>query len=174
MTTTEDQEQPLPGMKSAGRKATRNLPATIPRAPVATTPQGQNAGEIIATWVQWYQDGTGVPIPQTIIGRMAKQVHGLVKTGYTTDQIKFALAIWTVQKQENHLLSPAQLDSICWQFALDTSARAQRWKAAAKAQIAEFSAQAGVRNQAAPTPTKREQRKERNLTALQNWSKSHE
>lgn len=97
---------------------------------VATTATGQNASDIIGQWVGLCQGKTdGVPVPSTIIKRMAKQVRLLITAGYTTNQIKMGLTVWTVRWFENPMLSPTTLEQLTWRVSIDTSKAGRAFQA---------------------------------------------
>lgn len=99
-------------------------------AEVAKTPTGQNAGDIIGQWVGLCKERTdGVPVPSTIVKRMARQVMLLIKAGYSTNQIKLGLTVWTVRWFENSMLSPTTLEQLTWRVSIDASRAGREFQA---------------------------------------------
>mgnify|MGYP001580481811 CR=1 FL=1 len=128
--------------------STEIVPAGKPRgraaksAPAAKTPSGDTADKILGDWITFVQDGTGIPIPPIIVGRIAKQIKGLIQAGFTTPQIKYGLAAWIDEKMNTPLLSPQALDDLTWKFATDTSAQARAWRERVKARTSALASSA--------------------------------
>ena len=132
-----------------------------------TTPQGHNAGDLIREWVTWYsQLDNNVPIPRTIIARLAKQVRGLIISGYPTVDIKYGLAIWTVRHADDPRLSPTQLDNITWEWASKTRGNMAAWRREVQQQIASFS---GGTVSAQEAPRTRADRQRATDDAIGRW-----
>lgn len=115
---------------------------TVRSAPAAQTPSGDTADKILGDWITFVQDGTGIPIPPTVVGRIAKQIKGLIQAGFTTAQIKYGLAAWIDEKMSTPLLSPQALDDLTWKFATDTSAQARAWREKVKARTSALASNA--------------------------------
>lgn len=104
---------------------------------VPRTATGESAQDLLGSWITWVQDGTGVPLPPQTINRISKQIKGLIIAQYSASHIKHGLAIWTLQKMENPLLSPQALDDLTWKYATDTSHQASTWRRKVKSRIQE-------------------------------------
>lgn len=156
-------ELPAPATKTPGKSVTKREPKEA--SPL--TPQGQNAGDILKQWIDWYtRCNNGVPIPQTIIARIGKQIRGLIVSGYTTDDIKYGLAIWTVRQSVDPRLSPTNLDGITWEWASKTRGNVTAWREATIRQIGEFSNGAVS---ATERPRTREERHHANSDTIDQW-----
>lgn len=162
-----DEEMTLPGMSSTApispSREIEKREKARQKAPSPTTPSGENAGDILGAWRTWYQNGSGVPVPNAIAARLGKQVKSLIVTGYKTDEIKHGLAIWTVEQMDNPTLSPTLLDNFVWRHAQDTRAGAREWREAVRQRVAEFSSIANKGR------SKTAARRGRVLRALEDW-----
>lgn len=156
-----------PGRTLAKRQERKVVKAA---ASVPRTTTGESAADIIAAWVGWHHRGSGVPVPQSVIDRIGKQVKSLITTGYTTDEIKHGLSIWTVVQMDNDMLSPTMLDRFVWRFARDTRSGAAAWRDTVRKQVAAFS-QGGYGGVSGPA-SKAETRRARSLQAIQEWTES--
>lgn len=111
-----------------GTEVVQAAPAKAPtrkrRSPteVPLTPSGESAQAIIAEWIAFLQSSTGVPVPQEIIKRMGKQVKELIVSGYTTNQIKNGLTVWTTRWMDRAELPPERLATITWHVCTATAA----------------------------------------------------
>lgn len=131
-----------------------------------TTPEGDNAGNIIAAWIDWYTECDGVPIPKATISRMSKHVLELIQSGYNSADIKYGLAIWTIRKIEDPMLSPQQVDSFTWDWASSTrGGRRNGWRERTIEQVRSFGGNAGNAGK-----TTRQQRQESNLGKIAAWA----
>lgn len=162
----------LPGAPEApGRTLARREEREAIKAAVSVprTESGESAQDILAAWVGWYEQGSGVPVPQSVIVRIGKQVKSLISTGYTTDEIKHGLSIWTVAQMDNDMLSPTMLDRFVWRFARDTRAGAAAWRDAVRQQVATFS-QGGYGG--ASGMSRADQRRSRSLQSIREFTES--
>lgn len=134
---------------------------------VPKTPDNDSASDIIGAWVDWYQGRTGVPIPQNIIARLAKQVKSLIMSGYRTNQIKFGLGVWAIEQFDKPQLPPQALDTYVWKFARDTSPQARDMQAKMKAEVHAFHRGNGT---APPmSMTKKQSREHHTAANLDQW-----
>lgn len=131
--------------------------------PVPTTPAGDNAADIVGAWANWYQTVADVPLPQSLIARMGKQVKTLIVTGYTTDEIKYGLAAWSVRQLDFPQLSPTALDAEVFSYARDTRAGAEKFRADLRQALEQLS------NGTFRTGNKKEDRERRTLRAIEDW-----
>ena len=138
-----------------------------PKQAVVRTPTGESAQDVVAGWIDWYQGGSGVPVPPRIIARIAKEVRSLILGGFQVNEIKFGLAFWTVEKMNNPMLSPTHLESYVWQIAHNTRPQAQEWKAHMNARVAEFNK--GAYRIGGAAPSKAETRRLQNDQALKEY-----
>lgn len=138
------------------------------KAPILspTTPEGDNAGAIIKAWIDWYTECDGVPIPQATISRMGKHVQALIQSGYTSADIKFGLAIWTMKKLEDPPLSPARVDDYVWEWASSTRGKGRAWRSLVMEQIKAF----GSTSAASTRPKSRQERQDENLAGMVAWA----
>lgn len=170
---TEPEEHTLIPMKGApeppSRTMTRREKERLARAAalVPHTPTGESAGDIIAAWVMWQKAGTGVPLPESVISRIGKQVKSLIATGYTTEEIKHGLSFWTISQLDNDMLSPIALDRFVWKWARDTRAGAREWCQTMRQQVIAYSTGAGV---TPPGQSKADQRRQNSLRAIEEFT----
>lgn len=132
----------------------------------ATTPSGENSGDIIAAWIAACQERTGVPVPQSVIKRLSRQVKSLVHSGYQTNHIKNGLLIWTVRWMDNPLTSPEQLDRLTWKLVMDQSPEGRRFQAELKEAVYRFNGQSSALPGGA---TKKQQRDIDNTQGKLGW-----
>lgn len=138
-----------------------------PRAEVATTPTGENAQEIIGAWINKMTESTGgIPVPDNIIKRLAKQVKSLISSGYHTNQIKNGLTIWTVRWMDNPMVAPEHLERLTWKLVMDTSPEGRRFQGELKSAVARF---AGESTAITGGLSRQEQRSVENAQGKQNW-----
>lgn len=152
--------EPVPAKPPAPKRKKRR-----PSTEIARTPTGENAADIIAAWVDWYREGSGTAVPPTLIARMSKSVRGLIVSGYSTDQIKYGLAFWVIEEQNNPRISPDYLERLVWRYARDTSTRHTQWIEQMKQAVGAFTASRGVAGTISTAPTAREAEIERGLAA---------
>lgn len=126
--STEDQaveKAPAPTEKK-NRSASKRRGGVIP-----VTPQGDNAKDLVGAWIAWYQNYINpAPIPTSIIGRLGKQVKGLIVSGYMSNDVKNGLAMWTYKMMNNPSLSPNALDGMTWAYARGRSGEDKRQREA--------------------------------------------
>lgn len=126
MRTEHTNEQPL--FEIAGAQSAETRPAPRDEEKVPATPEGDNSAEIIRDWVNFFQQNTEVPIPGTIIKRLARQIKGLIKSGYHTVQIKKGLTVWTFRWFTNADYSPNQLDTLTWAASVADTPSGQQFR----------------------------------------------
>lgn len=115
-----------------------------PKGVVPRTPEDDSAQDIMAAWIDWYQERTGTPIPSSVIARLAKQVKELIIAGYHSNDIKYGLAAWAVDQYDNPSLSPQILDRIVWGFARAKSPAARAAMEQMKADVRNFQRGTGI------------------------------
>lgn len=102
------------------------------------TPSGEHSGDLVQTWLRWHERGTGEHLEQNLVARIREQVKTLIVTGFTTEELKWGLAAWTLQRMDNPRLPPTALDRLLYAYARDTRAGSARWRTTLRAQVAEF------------------------------------
>lgn len=109
--------------KGAKRDTPRKSTAVAKKAAkeVARTEDGHSAADIIGQWVDICKKRTGVPVPHGTLGRVGKQVKQLITSGYSTNQIKVGLSVWTARWFNNPLIAPEQLESLTWKASMDAT-----------------------------------------------------
>lgn len=100
MTVGTEHEVALFDMKES-KVAAKSPRTRRTKSEVATTATGENAQDIMSTWIDICQKRTGVPVPDGVIKRLARQVKSLIVSGYQTNHIKNGLTIWTVRWMDN-------------------------------------------------------------------------
>lgn len=133
---------------------------------VARTSTGESAQDITGAWVTWYESGAGVPLPKQIVSRMAAEVKSCIQSGYTTNEIKLALAYWIAQQMHQEQLSPKVLSTYAWRIARDTRAGAGERSRRMQAEIKAFCDAAGVSSGG----SKSQQRRSTTLAAAERWA----
>lgn len=151
--------RPEPPSRAKGGKVPEKVPET---------PSGENAGIILGQWVKWYQDRVGVPLPASLIARIGKQVKVLISTGYTTDEIKFGLAAWTLRQWDNPALPPNELDMLTFNYARDTRPGAAEFRRTLQASLLQVS------NGTYRTGNRKADRETSSLTAISNYRRKGE
>lgn len=140
------------------RKAVSEAPAT---------PSGETAQHIISEWIAFCQNGSGVPVPATIIGRMGKQVKQLIVSGYTTNQIKSGLTVWTTRWMDNPSLSPTQLETLTWHLCMSASREGARFQSELKRAVATLGGNTAAVT--GPPSTAQERRDMENAQGQSGW-----
>lgn len=160
--TMTKQEVEVAEPKPRGRKR--------PSAEVMTS-DGMNAQQIIAAWIDKLTESTGgVPIPSNVVKRLAKQVKSLIASGYTTNQIKNGLTIWTVRWMDNPLLSPESLDRLTWKLVMDSSPDGRRFQDELKSAVSRFAGHSTAVNGGM---SRQQQRTIENNQAKMSWRERH-
>lgn len=137
------------------------------RAEVATTPTGENAQEIIGAWIDKMTQSTGgIPVPDNIVKRLAKQVKSLISSGYQTNQIKNGLTIWTVRWMDNPMVAPEHLERLTWKLVMDTSPEGRQFQDELKSAVRRF---AGETTAITSGMSRQEQRSIENAQSKQTW-----
>lgn len=131
--------------------------------PVPVTSTGEHAGDIVGAWVAWYSQTCDVPVPGSIVSRMGKQVKTLIVTGFTTDEIKFGLAAWTLKQLDFPGLSPTALDMLVFSYARDTRAGAAEFREKLRRGLAQLS------NDTFRTGDTKDDRETSTLRAINNY-----
>lgn len=149
--------------KAAKSKAV--APAKKKVSLVARTPDGDDASTIIAAWIDWYTASDGVPIPKATISRMSKHVKDLITSGYTSTDIKYGLALWTIARVDNPMLSPSYVDNYTWDWASSTRGNRKQWRAQVVQQVRSMSGNAPSRPRAS-----RQDRHDNNMSAIADWT----
>lgn len=134
------------------------------------TPDGTNAQQIIAAWVNVMTRKTGTRVPPSVTKRLARQVKSLISTGYETNQIKNGLTIWTVRWMEAPLLSPETLERLTWKLVMDTSPEGRQFQAELKTAVVRF---AGHSTAVTGGTSRQEQRNIANTQGKQDWRARH-
>ena len=88
----------------------------------------QHAAKIIFAWTEWLGRTGGARPSGADVLDLTRRATGLLVAQYQPSQIKFALAIWALQRASNPLLGPERLDDIAWRYTSDTSRRGRRWR----------------------------------------------
>ena len=150
--------------KSRSTQSRRRAEASVP---VPCTPEGKNAGDLIGAWIDWYQGITDVPIPHQVTSRLSRHVKELIVSGYTANDIKFGLAIWTVNAMDNPRLPPNALTQYTWHWATKTRGNGNRFREEVSARIAELS---GGTVTASDSSRGRSQRVQATANAFDEWA----
>lgn len=170
--STEDQatEKAVATERKSPRTAAKRRGGTVP-----VTPQGDNAKDLVGAWITWYQKCINpAPIPTSIIGRLGRQVKGLIVSGYMSNDIKHGLALWTFKMMNNPSLSPNTLDSLTWAYARGRSGEDKRQREALRQWLRSLN-NPGVDNALAETRTGRGARdkfdkREATRQSLSDWA----
>ena len=157
----EIEGMPVPAPPETGAEVVvakkRRAPTEVPR-----TPSGESASDIIGKWLDWQDRQHGVPVPQTVIARIGKEIRNLIVSGYTSDQIAYGVAAWTAMWANNPRTSPTEVTTVTWAEA--TRRANGRWVAEMRDRGREIDS--GMRP--APT-TRRDERQHRNSGAGDDW-----
>lgn len=161
-----DLQVALPGLRTMlparAAKPAKMQPVT------AKTPQGDNAAQIIGRWTQWMKNSTGVPVPQSIVERLGKQVKALILDKYDTLTISWALAIWAAEASTVgvHKCLPETLPHIAWKYVMDGSHNALAWRNAVKQRVRQMTPSTSATS---VQETKDERRNRQNAAAFADY-----
>jgi hypothetical protein len=95
---------------------------------VARTEDGQQPYDLVNGWAQWMVEQTGVQPHKTMLVRLMAEVKELIITGYTSGDIKWSLAIWSIKLADDLNTSPRQLADVAWKYRMDKTQAANAWR----------------------------------------------
>lgn len=115
----------LPNLQKINAAAQRSgYPAKRLKA-VARTSQGVSSQDIVADWVDWWRQSYSVPLTQSVIRSVAKEVRELIVGGYEEQEIKVGIWKWSVAFLSGGTPAPMRLiQQVAYRVRLHSSPQA--------------------------------------------------